>query len=538
MDLQDPTRKMSTTGGSEEGTVYVLDEPKVIEKKLKRAVTDSDDPPAIRRGEDKPGVTNLIDLLAACSGRTPDAGRGVDWPARAATATSRPRRRRGRDRRAGADPRALRRAAPRRGARSRRCSRAAPSRRARSRRRRSPTCAPRWPSAPPAELTCARAALTSARRARWHAARLVALIGAIVLVDTLLYAALAPLLPALEDEFGALEGRARACSSAPTRSARSSARCPGGLAAARCGPRAVVLAGLALMTVSGVVVRARATTRRASTSRASARGSAARRRGPPAWPGWARSPRASGAARRSASRSARAIFGAQFGPVVGVDRRRARARADVRGGRGARARARAAGARREPRAAGAGGRGRLAARCWCATAPFVAAAWLTFLPSLAFGVGRGARAAAARRARRRARWRSARRSSSRRSSRRSSARSSGASPTAAASARSCAARRSRAAARSRCSPCRTSALLVAALLVVAAVALGRAVDAERQHSCRCAPSTLGVDQGWAFALNNLGWAGGRGDRRRRRRRARPARRRRAAVRRCAPRCWR
>ncbi|MCU0257963.1 MAG: tryptophan--tRNA ligase [Solirubrobacteraceae bacterium] len=71
MDLQDPTRKMSTTGGSEEGTVLVLDEPKVIEKKIKRAVTDSDDPPAIRRGEDKPGVTNLIDILAACSDRTP-----------------------------------------------------------------------------------------------------------------------------------------------------------------------------------------------------------------------------------------------------------------------------------------------------------------------------------------------------------------------------------------------------------------------------------------------------------------------------------
>jgi tryptophanyl-tRNA synthetase len=73
MDLQDPTRKMSTTGGSEEGTVLVLDEPKVIEKKLRRAVTDSDDPPVIRRGADKPGVTNLVDILAATSGRTPDA---------------------------------------------------------------------------------------------------------------------------------------------------------------------------------------------------------------------------------------------------------------------------------------------------------------------------------------------------------------------------------------------------------------------------------------------------------------------------------
>ncbi len=69
MDLQDPMRKMSTTGGSEEGTVYVLDEPGAIEKKLKRAVTDSEDPPSIRRSAaDKPGVTNLIDILAAASG--------------------------------------------------------------------------------------------------------------------------------------------------------------------------------------------------------------------------------------------------------------------------------------------------------------------------------------------------------------------------------------------------------------------------------------------------------------------------------------
>src|SRR3984885_10508068 len=39
MDLQDPTKKMSTTAGSEQGRVYVLDEPKAIEKKFKRAVT-------------------------------------------------------------------------------------------------------------------------------------------------------------------------------------------------------------------------------------------------------------------------------------------------------------------------------------------------------------------------------------------------------------------------------------------------------------------------------------------------------------------
>src|SRR4051812_21575783 len=68
MDLQEPTRKMSTTGGSVEGTVYVLDDPKMVEKKIKRAVTDSDDPPVIRAGPDKQGVTNLLQILAAARG--------------------------------------------------------------------------------------------------------------------------------------------------------------------------------------------------------------------------------------------------------------------------------------------------------------------------------------------------------------------------------------------------------------------------------------------------------------------------------------
>jgi tryptophanyl-tRNA synthetase len=71
MDLQDPTRKMSTTGGSELGTVYVLDEPKAIEKKLKSAVTDSGSD--VRRDPQKPGVSNLIEILAAVRGVEPDA---------------------------------------------------------------------------------------------------------------------------------------------------------------------------------------------------------------------------------------------------------------------------------------------------------------------------------------------------------------------------------------------------------------------------------------------------------------------------------
>jgi tryptophanyl-tRNA synthetase len=69
-DLQNPERKMSTTGGSAQGTVYLLDDPETIARKFKRAVTDSADPPEIRRGADKPGVTNLIEILAAVRGVT------------------------------------------------------------------------------------------------------------------------------------------------------------------------------------------------------------------------------------------------------------------------------------------------------------------------------------------------------------------------------------------------------------------------------------------------------------------------------------
>jgi tryptophanyl-tRNA synthetase len=70
MDLQDPTRKMSTTGGTPEGTVYVLDDEATLTKKIRRAVTDSGT--EIRRSPDKPGVSNLIDLLAAVRGVGPE----------------------------------------------------------------------------------------------------------------------------------------------------------------------------------------------------------------------------------------------------------------------------------------------------------------------------------------------------------------------------------------------------------------------------------------------------------------------------------
>jgi tryptophanyl-tRNA synthetase len=71
MDLQEPARKMSTTGGSEQGTIYVLDEPKAIEKKLKSAVTDSGS--EVRSAPEKPGISNLIEILAAVRGSEPAA---------------------------------------------------------------------------------------------------------------------------------------------------------------------------------------------------------------------------------------------------------------------------------------------------------------------------------------------------------------------------------------------------------------------------------------------------------------------------------
>jgi tryptophanyl-tRNA synthetase len=70
MDLQHPENKMSTTTGSVEGTVYVTDEAGAIEKKFKRAVTDSGS--EVRRAAEKPGIANLIEILAAVRGETPE----------------------------------------------------------------------------------------------------------------------------------------------------------------------------------------------------------------------------------------------------------------------------------------------------------------------------------------------------------------------------------------------------------------------------------------------------------------------------------
>ena len=69
MDLADPTRKMSKSGDAA-GSVYLLDPPDVVRRKIARAVTDSDTGPAAVRADRsaKPGVTNLIEILEACGG--------------------------------------------------------------------------------------------------------------------------------------------------------------------------------------------------------------------------------------------------------------------------------------------------------------------------------------------------------------------------------------------------------------------------------------------------------------------------------------
>jgi tryptophanyl-tRNA synthetase len=71
MDLQSPENKMSTTGATDLGTVYVLDEPEVIIRKFRSAVTDSGRD--IVRSPEKAGISNLIEILAAVRGESPEA---------------------------------------------------------------------------------------------------------------------------------------------------------------------------------------------------------------------------------------------------------------------------------------------------------------------------------------------------------------------------------------------------------------------------------------------------------------------------------
>ncbi|MBT4037910.1 MAG: tryptophan--tRNA ligase, partial [Actinobacteria bacterium] len=78
MDLQNPTAKMSKSDESPQGTIRVLDDPAVIEKKVKRSVTDSDNEVRFDPAE-KPGVSNLLSILGASTGQTPQqAAEGIE----------------------------------------------------------------------------------------------------------------------------------------------------------------------------------------------------------------------------------------------------------------------------------------------------------------------------------------------------------------------------------------------------------------------------------------------------------------------------
>ena len=71
MDLQEPERKMSTTGGTPQGTVGLLDPPDTIRRKFRSAVTDSGKD--IVRSPEKLGITNLIEIMSVATGETPEA---------------------------------------------------------------------------------------------------------------------------------------------------------------------------------------------------------------------------------------------------------------------------------------------------------------------------------------------------------------------------------------------------------------------------------------------------------------------------------
>jgi tryptophanyl-tRNA synthetase len=71
MDLQEPEKKMSTTGGTAQGTVLVLDPPDTIRRKFRSAVTDSGH--EVVRAPEKPGISNLIEIMSVARDEAPEA---------------------------------------------------------------------------------------------------------------------------------------------------------------------------------------------------------------------------------------------------------------------------------------------------------------------------------------------------------------------------------------------------------------------------------------------------------------------------------
>ncbi|MGL4171744.1 tryptophan--tRNA ligase [Morganella morganii] len=70
MALQDPTKKMSKSDDNRNNLIALLEDPKAAAKKIKRAVTDSEEPPRVIYDlENKPGVSNLLDILSGVTGK-------------------------------------------------------------------------------------------------------------------------------------------------------------------------------------------------------------------------------------------------------------------------------------------------------------------------------------------------------------------------------------------------------------------------------------------------------------------------------------
>lgn len=71
MSLLEPTKKMSKSDDNRKNVIGLLEDPKAVAKKIKRAMTDGDEPPVVRYDlKEKPGVSNLLDILSAVTGKT------------------------------------------------------------------------------------------------------------------------------------------------------------------------------------------------------------------------------------------------------------------------------------------------------------------------------------------------------------------------------------------------------------------------------------------------------------------------------------
>ncbi|MGX3066747.1 tryptophan--tRNA ligase [Ursidibacter arcticus] len=71
MSLLEPTKKMSKSDDNRNNVIGLLEDPKSVAKKIKRAMTDGDEPPVVRYDvKEKPGVSNLLDILASVTGKT------------------------------------------------------------------------------------------------------------------------------------------------------------------------------------------------------------------------------------------------------------------------------------------------------------------------------------------------------------------------------------------------------------------------------------------------------------------------------------